>query len=228
MDENGRFTVSVLLIFRQKNYPPHKNHADARLVAAFEQRPGTNRLPIYCCVDRCQGADAQRREVAEPRGFRLPAQLHAQPQENRPPIKTVPMPASPKRSGREESRRRILMVCGDNRRREEDVRRRQEVKRMAIIMCFCRRPICNKSPQCRKRCRRSPRRQNRTALRHGSHPQGVARLPMPGGWRPTPAWGRTEGHHGGWLVRKKTGLSLEPGPYRRTWYRFYGRARKAG
>ena len=116
--------------------PPHKNHADARLVAAFEQRPGTNRLPIYCCVDRCQGADAQRREVAEPRGFRLPAQLHAQPQENRPPIKTVPMPASPKRSGREESRRRILMVCGDNRRREEVVQRWQEVEQMTIVMGF--------------------------------------------------------------------------------------------
>ncbi len=39
--------------------------------------------------------------------------------------------------------------------------------------------------------------------------------------------GRTEGHHGGGLVRKKTDLSLEPGSYRRTWYKFYGRARKA-
>ncbi len=37
-----------------------------------------------------------------------------------------------------------------------------------------------------------------------------------------------EGHHGGRLVRKKTGLSLEPDPYHRTWYKFYGRARRAG
>ncbi len=118
----------------KKIIPPHTNHADARLVAAIEQRPDTNRLPICCCVDRCRGADAQRREVAEPKGFRLPAQLHAQPQENRPPIKTVPMPASPKRSDREELRRRILMVCGDNRRREEVIRRRQEVERMAIMV----------------------------------------------------------------------------------------------
>ena len=120
----------------KKIIPPHKNHADARLVAAIEQRPGTNRLPIYCCVDRCRGADAQRWEVAEPRGFRLPAQLHAQPQENRPPLKTVPMPASPKRSDQEESRRRIHMVWCDYRRREEAVRRRREVKRMATIVGF--------------------------------------------------------------------------------------------
>ena len=123
-----QYGIRPAIFLTKKNNPPHKNHADAHLILVFERRPGTNRLTIYCCVDRCQGADAQRREVAEPRGFRLPAQLHAQPQENRPPIKTVPMPASPKRSGREESRRRILMVCGDNRRREEDVRRRQEVE----------------------------------------------------------------------------------------------------
>ena len=46
------------------------------------------------------------------------------------------MPASPKRSGREESRRRILMVFGDNQRREEVIRRRQEVERMAITWAF--------------------------------------------------------------------------------------------
>jgi hypothetical protein len=41
--------------------------------------------------------------------------------------------------------------------------------------------------------------------------------------------GLNKGHHGGGLVqnRKKTDLPLEPGSYRRTWYMFYGRARKA-
>ena len=177
----------------------------------MEQRPGTNCLPVSCCVDRCRGADAQRWEAAEPRGFRLPAQLHAQPQENRPPLKTVPMPASPKRSDQEESLRRIHMVWCDYRCREEVVRRRREVERMAIIVGLWRRPICNNSPPPKKRCRRSPRRPNRTAPRHGSHPQGVARLPMPGGRRPTPAWGRTEGHHGGGPLTQKTDLSFRSG-----------------
>ena len=96
-----------------------------------------------------------------------------------------------------------------------------------LMVGFWRHPICNKSPQCRKRCRRSPRQPNRIVPRHRLHPQGVARLPVPGVRCPMPAWGRTEGHHGGGLVRKKTDLSLEPGSYRRTWYKFYGMARKA-
>ena len=98
---------------------------------------------------------------------------------------------------------------------------------MAIIVGLWRRPICNNSPPPKKRCRRSPRRPNRTAPRHGSHPQGVTRLPMPGGRRPTPAWGRTEGHHGGGPLTQKTDLSFRSGSYRRTWYDFYGTTGKA-
>jgi hypothetical protein len=71
----------------KKNYPPHKNYANARPVVVFEQGPSTNSLPICCCVNRCWGADAQRREVTIPRRSCLPAQLHAQPQENCPPQK---------------------------------------------------------------------------------------------------------------------------------------------
>ena len=69
-------------------------------------------------------------------GFAYPPSCMPNHKKIAPPLKTVLMPASPKRSGQEESRRRIHMVCCDYRRREEVVRCRREVKRMAPIVGF--------------------------------------------------------------------------------------------
>jgi hypothetical protein len=65
--------------------------------------------------------------------------------------------------------------------------------------------------------------------------RAATRVASPGCDAAADAWGSASdagmGSNGGpswWGVgSKKTDLSLEPGPYRRTWYKFYGRARKA-
>jgi hypothetical protein len=94
------------------SFQPKKSFPPIQIMPMLASLSNLNDAPTH----RCRGADAQRWEVAEPKGLRLPAQLHTQPQENRPPIKTVPMPVFLKRSGQEESRCRILMITYGMRR----------------------------------------------------------------------------------------------------------------
>ena len=79
-------------------------------------------------------------------GFAYPPNCTPNHKKIAPPQKTVPMPALPKRSGREESRLRIHMVYGDYQCREEVIRRRREVKRMASWWAFGETPFVTIRP----------------------------------------------------------------------------------
>jgi hypothetical protein len=100
VDENGRFTVSILLIFStKKNIPPIKIMPMLASSLHLNKAPAqTASLYVF------ESTDAGRRMHNDGKspnlgGFAYPASCTPNHKKIAPPKKTMPMPAFPKRSG---------------------------------------------------------------------------------------------------------------------------------
>jgi len=86
VDENGRFTVAVLLIFLQKkSIPPTKVMPMLASSLHLNDAPALIASLYVVALTDAGGRMHNIGKLPNLGGFCLPAQLHAQPQENRPP-----------------------------------------------------------------------------------------------------------------------------------------------